>query len=54
MTYASLPQTGWKRYPETEKDNIAFGSTSNGESVLNGKMATHAMWKSLTIIEVKL
>jgi len=48
-----LLQTGLKRYLETGKDNTAFGLISNGEFVSNGKMATHAVLKLLTTIEVK-
>jgi len=48
-----LLQTGLKRYLEIGKDNTAFGLISNGESVSNGKMATHAVLRLLTTIEVK-
>ena len=39
---------------EIDKVSIAFGLTSNGESVSNGKTAMHLRQKSLTIIKVKL
>ncbi len=53
MTSEFLLQIGLKRYLETGKDNTAFGLISNGESVSNGKTATHTVLKLLTTIEVK-
>jgi addiction module HigA family antidote len=46
-------RTGLKHYLAKEKDNTVFGSTSSGESVLNGKTETHITLKLLIIIEVK-
>lgn len=46
-------RTGLKHYPEIEKGNTVFESTSSGESVSNGKTVTHTTLKLWIIIEVK-
>jgi hypothetical protein len=49
--FAASQEIDWKSYRETGPDNTVFGSTSNGGSVLLGKMTVRMTLKSWTIIE---
>src|SRR6266436_5964178 len=45
-----VPELDWKSYRETGPDNTVSGSTTNGGSVLLGKMTVRRTLKSWTII----
>jgi hypothetical protein len=48
---AASPEIDWRSYPGTGPANTASGLTSNGESVLLGKMTVRMTSKSWTIIK---
>jgi len=48
--WPTVPELDWKSYRETKPDNAVSGSTTNGGSVLLGKMTDRMTLKSWTII----
>ena len=50
-TSPPVPEVDWRNYRETGPDNTVSGSTTDGGSVLLGKMTVRMTLKSWTIIK---